>query len=379
MGKLTAAGAKAASKPGKYHDQFGLMLIVQPSGSKQWVQRLTIQGRRRELGLGGYPLVSLAEAREAAFDNKRIARRGDDPRPAKRHVPTFAEASETVIELHESTWKDRGRSANNWRASMDIYAMPKIGKRRIDQIAVSDILAILKPIWTEKPETAKKVKSRMQRVFEWAVATEQRADNPVRAAGSVLPKGNGRAKHFKALPHAAVAGALATIRDSAAAPVTKLAIEFLALTATRSGEVRLAAWDEIDTDAALWTVPAERTKTGREFRVPLSPAALGVLRAAKAYRDGDMVFPSPRGRALSDATLSKLFRSLGIPAVPHGFRSSFRDWAGEVAKTPREVAEACLAHVVQSKVEAAYARSDLLERRRELMDAWAAYVEGENR
>ena len=216
----------------------------------------------------------------------------------------------------------------------------------------------------------------MQRVFEWAVATEHRADNPVRAAGSVLPKGNGRAKHFKALPHAKVAGALATIRDSAAAPVTKLAIEFLALTATRSGEVRLAAWDEIDLSAALWTVPAERTKTGKEFRVPLSPAALSVLRAAEAYRDGDMVFPSPRGRALSDATLSKLFRSLDIPAVPHGFRSSFRDWAGEVAKTPREVAEACLAHVVQSKVEAAYARSDLLERRRELMDAWAAYVEG---
>ena len=378
MGKLTAAGVKAAKESGRYYDQHGLMLLVQPTGSKQWVQRIVIHGKRRDIGLGGYPLVTLSEARDAAFDNRRIARRGGDPRPAADKAPTFRKAAETVIGLNEPTWKDGGRSAKNWRASLDLYAMPKIGNRRVDQIAVSDILAILQPIWVEKHETARKVKTRMQMVFEWTVATGHRPDNPVRAAGSVLPKRNGNGQHFKALPHSKVAGALATIRDSAAAPVTKLAIEFLALTATRSGEVRLAAWDEIDTDAALWTVPAARTKTGREFRVPLSPAALSVLWAAEAYRDGDMVFPSPRGRALSDATLSKLFRSLGIPAVPHGFRSSFRDWAGETGAA-REVAEACLAHVVQSKVERAYARSDLLDRRRPVMDAWAAYIAGESR
>ena len=235
-------------------------------------------------------------------------------------------------------------------------------------------MAVLLPIWNEKRETARRVRQRIGTIMKWAVAQGYRHDNPAGdAIGAALPKSNGIQKHFRALPHADVAAALATVRASGAAVTTRLAFDFLVLTAARSGEVRRATWAEVDLDAAVWTVPAERMKAQREHRVPLCARAVEILNEARGYADGfGLLFPSVTGRVISDNTLSKLLREQGVAAVPHGFRSSFRDWCSDTGQ-PREVAEAALAHVVRG-VEGAYARSDLFDRRRALMDAWAAYV-----
>ena len=374
---LTAAFVKHA-EPGKHYDTNGLFLKVEPGGTRRWVQRIVIRGRRRDVGLGGYPLVSLAEARQQAFGNRKLARAGGDPIALKRqhHVPTFEEAAEQVIDLHAGNWKDGGKSAGQWRASLAAYAMPRLGRLRVSAISTADVMAVLLPIWHDKRETARRVRQRIGAVMKWAVAQGHRQDNPAgEAIGAALPRNGVARKHMAALPHGEVSDALARVQASAAGTTTKLAFELLVLTAARSGEVRLATWEEIDPAAAVWTVPAERMKAGREHRVPLCRRALEVLRDAREFGDGNaLVFPGPRGKALSDMTLSKLVREQGIPAVPHGFRSSFRDWASERTNHPREVIEAALAHVVRNRTEAAYARSDLFERRRRLMDDWAAYL-----
>ena len=239
------------------------------------------------------------------------------------------------------------------------------------------MLEILNPIWHHKPETARRLRQRINAVMEWAVVMEYRTDNPCDRVGATLGRQRDVVRHMAALPHAEVAEALATVRASRATTAAKLAFEFLVLTAARSGEVRLAEWTEIDSDAAVWTVPAERTKANREHQVPLSPRAIEIIGAARALADDtSLVFPSRRGKPLSDMTLSKLLKEQGIPAVPHGFRSSFRDWAAEETNHPREVAEAALAHQVKDKVEAAYARSTLFERRRRLMNDWSLYLSG---
>ena len=382
MGKrLTAAFVKQAA-PGRHYDENGLMLLVRPSGSRQWVQRLTISGKRRDIGLGGYPIVTLAEARKAALENRMALYHGADilgerrrVHAERRGIPTFAEASEATLALAMQGWKDGGKSAELWRASLNVHALPKIGALRVDRITASDISAILEPIWRDRRATARKVKQRMGRIMDWAVAHGHRSDNPVTAAGSVLPKGGAKATHLRAVPWRDLPGALDTIRATSAWHSTKLALEFLALTATRSGEVRSAEWSEVDIQAGLWTIPGERTKTGREFRVPLSAQSLAVLEVARQHDDGSgLVFPSIRGRDLSDNTLSKLMRENGVPGVPHGFRSAFRDWCSEATEAPREVAEAALAHVVVNPVEAAYARSDLLDKRRPLMQQWGDHL-----
>ena len=291
-------------------------------------------------------------------------------------MPTFRDAADRVIALHAASWKDGGKSAKQWVASLDTYAMPRLGDKRIDRITTSDVMqTVLTPIWNDKRETARRVRQRMSAIFKWAVANGYREDNPAGdAIGAALPKGGQKREHHRALGHADVAGALRTIRETAAWPTTKLAIEYVALTACRSGEVRGARWSEIDLSAKTWTVPAERMKAGIEHRVALSSGALAVLDKAREYVDATgLIFPSPRGKALSDGTLTKLMHENGIDAVVHGFRSSFRDWCGESGVT-REVAEAALAHVVKNQVEAAYARSDLLERRREVMQSWADYI-----
>ena len=345
---LTAAAVKHAG-PGKHYDAHGLFLLVEPSGARRWVQRIVIRGRRRDLGLGAYPLVSLAEARQQAFDNRKLARAGGDPLALRKPaVPTFAEAVDEVIKVHEPTWKDGARSAEIWRSSLGAYAMPRLGRLPVSDVTTADVMAVLLPIWNEKRETARRVRQRIGAVMKWAVAQGFRQDNPAGdAIGAALPKSNGVQRHMRALHHADVAGALAKVRASGAAPTTKLAFEFLVLTAARSGEVRLATWDEIDQGAALWTVPANRMKTLRKHRVPLSGRAVEVLEAARDYADeSGLVFPSVTGRPMSDMTLSKLVKEQGIAAVPHGFRSSFRDWCSDTGH-PREVAEAALAHVVR--------------------------------
>ena len=379
--RLSAAFVKYAP-PGKHYDEHGLFLRVTISGSRQWLQRIQYDGRRHELGLGSPPWISLAEAREKAFENKRIAKRGGDPLAHKRKptVPTFEQASANVIALYAETWKDSGRTAKIWESRLRRYAFPRLGRKRIDKIDTRDVMAVLLPIWNEKRQTARRVRQYIGAVMRWSVAQGHREDNPAGdAIGAALPKSSGPAKHFRTIPHGEVAGAIAKVIDSGASIATKLSIEFLILTAARSSEVRLAKWEEIDVDTATWTVPASRTKTMREHRVPLSDRALAILTEADDLADGsDLVFPSPRGKPLSDATLSKLVRELGIDAVPHGFRSSFRDWVSERTNSPREVAEAALAHVVKSQVEAAYARSDLFDKRRKLMDQWASYLSGDH-
>jgi len=257
---------------------------------------------------------------------------------------------------------------------------PRLGKRSVADIATADIMAVLMPIWNEKPETARRVRQRISTVMKWAVAQGYRGDNPAGdAIGAALPKHNSKTKrHHRALPHGEVGAAIEAVRNSNAGKSAQLALEFLILTSARSGEVRFATWDEIDKASKTWTVPASRMKAGREHRVPLSDRALEILDEAQMLSDeSGLVFPGTRtGKPLSDMTLSKLMRDLGLDAVPHGFRSSFRDWAAECTNAPRDVMEAALAHTVRDKVEAAYNRTDLFERRRMLMDQWASYLDG---
>ena len=376
--KLTAAFVKTVTEPGKYGDQHGLILRVLPSGAKQWIWRGTVHGRRRDLGLGGFPYVSLAEARQAAFDHRRLARGGGDPSALRRGraVPTFEQALEEVLAIHRGSWRDGGKSEQQWRASLRDYAIPQLGCRPVDAITTGDVMAVLVPIWNEKRVTAQRVRQRIGAIMRWAIAQGYRGDNPAgEALAAVLPRNGVARRHQRALPHGDVAAALAKVRASETWPATKLAFEFLVLTACRSGEVRGARWEEIDPGSATWTVPSLRTKAGREHRVPLSARALEVLDGARGLADGSgLAFASPTGKQLSDSTLSVLLRGLGIDAVAHGFRSSFRDWAAECTDTPHAVMEAALAHVVRDKAEAAYARSDLFERRRKLMEQWASYL-----
>ena len=374
---LSAAFVRRAPA-GRHADGNGLYLFVQPTGTRSWVQRLVIRGRRREMGLGAAGLVSLAEAREQALANRKLARSGGDPLSEKRRaegVPTFTEAAERVFEQKRGGWRGRWHAQNWWR-SMERYVFPRIGSRPVSQVNTADVLEILTPIWHDKAETARAVRQRIRSVLEWAIAMDLRSDNPCDRVAPVLGPQNDIVTHRQALPHKDVAAAIETVRTSRSGqPAVKLAFELLVLTAARSGEVRLATWDEIDTAGAVWTVPAARMKAKREHRVPLSRRALEILDAARALGDGrGLVFAMRSGRPIAPSTLPKMLDYHRIAAVPHGFRSSFRDWAAEETDHPREVIEAALAHVVQNKVEAAYARSDLFERRRRLMNDWAAYV-----
>ena len=376
---LSAAFVRSAP-PGRHADGNGLYLFVQPTGTRSWVQRLVIRGRRRELGLGAATLVPLAKAREQALANRMLARSGGDPLADKRRVqgvPTFAEAAQRVLEQKRGGWRGRWH-AQNWWTSMERYAFPRIGGRPVSEVNTADVLEILTPIWHVKAETARAVRQRIRSVIEWAVALDMRNDNPCDRVLPVLGPQNDIVTHRQALPHKDVAAAIETVRAGSAQPAVKLAFEFLVLTATRSGEVRGAQWAEIDVTERVWTLSAQRMKAKREHRVPLCGRTLEILDAARALGDGSPhVFPMRSGRPISASTLLKMLNDLRIAAVPHGFRSSFRDWAAEKTDHPREVIEAALAHVVQNKVEAAYARSDLFERRRLLMDDWSEYLGGE--
>ena len=381
MKKLTARFVREVEAAGSYHDgDAGLFLLVKPTGRKAFVQRLTIHGRRHDIGLGSVRWTTLTEARAAAQANRKLARTGGDPLAAKRSAaPTFAQAAETVIALHSATWRDGAKSAAQWRSSLNTYAMPRLGRMTVDRITTADVMAVLVPHWQTKRETMRRVRQRIGAVMRWAIAEGHRNDDPAGAAiTAALPRNGSKRAHQKALPYEAVADALATVRKSGAHPTTTLAFEFLVLTAARSGEVRGARWEEIDFEAATWTIPGDRMKAGAEHRVPLSDAALSVLEKARELADpSGLCFPSVRGGSMGDAAISKLIRENGIEAVPHGFRSSFRQWAAERTSAPREVAEAALAHVVRG-VEGAYQRSDLFDRRRDLMERWAAYLAAES-
>ena len=380
--RLSATFVKTVTAPGRYGDGrggHGLSLLVKATKtgrlSKTWAQRIRIEGCNHNIGLGSYPVVSLARARARAFENRQAIEEGRNPmRERAVRVPTFADAVEKVIANHRGAWRRGSKSEAQWRASMRDYALPRLGAMPVDRVTSADVLGVLTPIWNEKRETARRVRHRIGAVMKWAVAEGFRLDNPAGdAIGEALPKSGQRVEHHPALPYAEVAEALARVRRSDAALSTKLAFEFLVLTAARSGEVRKAVWSEMQLERAIWVIPADRMKAGREHREPLSRRALRVLDEARELRDrSGLVFPSVTGKAISDNTLSKLLRELGIQAVPHGFRSSFTDWCAE-AGGDRGAAEGTLAHSL-SAVLSPYERSDILKRRRVLLEEWAEYL-----
>jgi len=375
---LTAQSVRNAKEPGKYFDGNGLFLRIDKAGGRYWVQRITVKSKRREIGIGNPELVSLAEAREIALDNRKLVQSGGDPLQAKKEalaVLTFEEAARKVHEIHRPSWRN-AKHAAQFISTLETYTFPKMGRIRVADVAAADVLGVLQPIWLEKPETARRVRQRIGLVMKWAIAQGWRLDNPADAIAQALPKQTAPKKHRKSLPYQEVAGFLDVMRGSNAGKTTKLALEMVILAALRSVEVREAVWQEIDMDKAEWAIPARRMKAKKAHRVPLSTRAIEILREAKALGDGsDLVFPGTRyGRPLSDMTLLKLVKGLGFDVDVHGFRTSFKTWSLERTNFANEVSEMALAHTVQNKAEAAYARSDLFEKRRKLMERWAAHL-----
>ena len=378
---LSAAFVRTVSRPGRYGDGrggYGLSLLVKPTAngrlSKTWSQRVRFHGRVTNIGLGAYPIVSLAEARQKAVANRRVIEAGLDPRGSR--VPTFEDAAEEVIAIHAAGWKPGGKSERQWRSSLATYAFPRLGRRGVDRITTADVMACLLPIWHTRPETARRVRQRIGAVMRWAIAQGYRTDNPAGdAITAALPSNMGRRRHHRALPHADVAASVATVRASGAYPTTILAFEFLVLTACRSGEVRGARWDEVDLDEATWTIPPSRMKTARQHRVPLPTRAVDVLAEAQPYRDrSGLVFPRLRDGNCPTRPSPNCCGNTTSLLCPTATGPASGDWAAELTDTPREICELALAHVNNDRVEAAYQRSDLFDRRRQLMEDWANYL-----
>jgi len=377
---LSAVAVRAAKEPGRYADGNGLYLVVDPSGAKRWVLRTVVRGKRRDIGLGGLRLVSLAEAREQAQALRRMARSGGDPLAERRRqrmtVPTFEEAARSVHAEHSATWKN-AKHASQWINTLTEYAFPTLGKLRIDHVDTPDVLKALSPIWLTKPETARRVRQRIGAVMDWAKAAGFRsAANPIEGVGKGLPRQPDRSGHHAALPYAKLPGFLKSLRKADAGEPVRLAFEFLILTATRTSEVVGATWAEIDLAKKIWTIPAGRMKAAREHRVPLSKRCLEILARAKELSDGGPhVFPGRTAeKPLSNMAFLMTLRRMEIDVTAHGFRSTFRDWASERTNFARDVCEMALAHTVNDKTEAAYRRGDLLDKRRELMATWASFA-----
>lgn len=381
--KLTAKGVANLREPGMHSDDDtpGLYLCVSKIGGKSWILRTLVRGKRTEIGLGSAQIVSLAEARELARAQRKVARQGGDPLAEKRRVkavPTFREAAQTVHAALLPTWRNR-KHAETWLATVEAYAFPLIGSRLIETITSGDILDVLSPIWTDKPETAKRLKQRLGVILDWAKSKGHLpAGNPVTGIERALPQVKRSKVHMAALPWPDLPAFMEDLEEREG--ISARCLEFIILTAARSGEARGARWDEIDMKAKVWTVPAERMKRGKEHRVPLSEAALGAVERVRGL-DPVLCFPSPQrakaasGRPMSDMVFKALFARMEREGfTTHGFRSTFRDWASESAHAQREVAEACLSHATGNEVERSYARSDLLERRRSLMEAWGRYA-----
>jgi integrase len=382
MGRLTARKVETA-RPGVYLDGQGLRLIVGAAGGRKWVFRFMRRARSQEMGLGGSG-VSLAMARERAADARRMLAAGQNPidgeRLAKVGRPTFGQVADDYLSAKKSEWRNAKHRAQ-WEMTLGRYCAP-LRSRPVDEIDTTAVLEVLKPIWTSIPETASRLRGRVENVLDAARArglTPQHEANPARWRGHLDKLLSKRQKltrgHHAAMPFAGVPDFMARLRKRDA--VAALALEFTILTAGRSGEVLGAGWTEIDFQQKVWTIPAARMKGGREHRVALSRPALVILKKLDSARTGDFIFPGQRpGRPLSGMAMEMILRRMNIEGVTvHGFRSSFRDWCGEVSTFPREVAEAALAHVAGDQTERAYRRGDALEKRRRLMEAWATYCE----
>ena len=368
-------------KTRRYGDGRGLYCVVRTSGSKAWVQRITIDGDRTDIGLGGYPDVPLALARKKSAEIRTAVAEGRDPRAERRQpdLPTFRDAAEQYISDNAVRWKNPKESVN-WRGCLNTYAYPVFGNTRIDRITRAEVLDVLLRIWLTKPSIARKLRQRIRVIFAAAMAFGYIDINPAgEVIDAALPKIPAVKDHFRALSYQDVPDTLKKIEASNASLSSRLCFRFLVLTAARSGEARGVRWDEIDLDARTWVIPGSRMKAGREHRVALSTAALEVLRRAKALDDNSgLVFPSlyKPGRELSDMTLTKLLRDLGLAdrATVHGFRTSFKTWTMEKTDTPWDVAEAALAHSLGSPTANSYVGSDQLEKRRPLMEQWCSFA-----
>jgi len=386
MNRLPPRAAATIVEPGRYADGGGLYLVVGKGQSRKWVFRFKWRGRLVDMGLGSASSVTLAKARERAGDARKLLVDGINPLEAKRAdqaVPTFGEVADRLVSDLGPQWRNEKHRAQ-WKTTLEKDAA-KLRPLPVDKVETADVLAVLKTIWSTKPETASRLRGRIERVLDAAKAKGFRSgENPARWRGHLdhlLPKRQKLTRgHHAALPFEQVPRFIAELRSRDA--VAGIALEFAIYTAARSGEVRNATWGEIDLAAKVWTVPADRMKAGREHRVPLSARAVEILEKARDLSSGEpdaVVFPGIKsGSSLSDAAFDRLLKRMGFKGgelTPHGFRSSFRDWAGEASTFPRELAEAALAHVVGDTTERAYRRGDALEKRRKMMDAWARFCE----
>jgi integrase len=382
MPKLTDRTVKAVG-PGRHRDGEvrGLYLVVRPTGTRAWVLRYQRGGRRRDMGLGPHPEIGLADAREKALDARRLIKRDHKDPIAERgrtKVKTFKETAKVLIESKRPGWRN-AKHATQWSSTLETYAYPKLGALDVQSADTDAVLDVLRPIWTTKTETASRVRQRIEAVLDYATAIKARGgDNPARWKGHLdhlLPKPSKvrAVKHHAALNWRQAPAFMVELAKRQG--IDARALEFTILTAARSGEVRGMRWGELDLEDNVWTVPGSRIKAGKEHRVPLAPAALALL--GKPREPADLVFPSPMkvGKPLSDATLAAVLDRMGRGDITvHGFRSTFRDWAGGTTAHAREVIEAALAHKLKDKAEASYARGDLFQKRRKLMQDWADYL-----
>jgi len=381
MGKLTAVAVKAATKPGRYQDGKGLQLFVKESGAQFWVLRIQAGGKRRDVGLGSAATVTLKNARDKADDLRKLYHRGADPLAERRAaklatatIPTFRDAATLAHGEHKAGWRNVKHRAD-WLSSLERYAFPTIGDTRVDLIDAPTVRDLLLPIWLDRPETARRVRQRVKLVVDWAAAKGYRPALDLSGIAKALPRQPKSESHFAAMPYDQVPAFVAALRASGET-VSRLALQFLILTAARSGEVRGATWPEIDLEARTWTIPGSRMKAGKAHVVPLSDAALTILKRAKALRmKADApIFPGTKGQPLSDMTMLKIMRDRSLPFSVHGFRSAFKTWAVEATSFPDAVSEAALAHIDANKVRAAYSRTDFRQQRTKLMGAWANYL-----
>lgn len=382
VGRLTATGLHAVGGvPGLY---------LQINGAaKSWILRVTVGSKRRDMGLGGYPAVTLAQAREKARTARDSIDAGTDPifarqqaksalRAAQASAISFEEAARRFIDAKADEWKN-GKHRAQWENTLATYAFPIMGKLHVQDVKQSHVLSVLEPIWKEKTETASRLRGRIESVLDWATARHYRqGENPARWRGHLdhilaKPAKIAKVEHHAALPIDDLPAFMADLRKREGSAAR--ALELLILTAARSGEVRGASWGEFDLDAATWTIPADRMKAGKEHRIPLSDPAVELLKALPRIEGTELIFPGSKGKPLSDMTLTALMRRMKVDAVPHGFRSTFRDWVSERTSHPHELAEMALAHAIGNKVEAAYRRGDMIEKRRQMMSAWAKFCE----
>ena len=368
----------------------GLYLHVNDRGARSWILRVVVGDKRRDMGLGGYPDIGVADARQKAREARLKIEQGVDPillrKQAKSELmalqatdKTFEQAAGEYIKIHAESWSN-DKHRKQWERTLTAYAFPVVGKLSLRHIRQEHILKILEPIWTTKTETATRVRGRMESILDWAKVKGLRSgENPAAWKGHLdhmlpAPTRLKKVEHLTAVPVREMPDFMIKLRQ--AAGTAAQALEFLILTAARSGEVRGITWEEVSLDDALWIVPAERMKMKKEHRVPLSNRAVDILKSQPRIDGNPLVFPAPRGSQMSDATMSAVLKRMNVDATVHGFRSSFRDWCGDYTNYPRDLAEQCLAHGADDPVEAAYRRGDALERRREIMNEWSKFIAG---